>query len=268
MIDESWVTSLSSPLYYKGPSNWDVQIGKSVTNDLLWESQLLSGYMLKTANQLAMQKLSTILFRNHFGCFGWKKCLCTYKNALDTSFFLQLLNSFNDPLQICVTALVIVNAVKSKPLLLEGTVVWSYCKARVLHWIWCQLIESCTLLDSDLEHELHWLSEFWWCKNITIILLGHFHVHVSKPLCFCQVCVQISKKCQKMSKMCKFQKTKCVFAESKAAFVFDIYKNKRRFFPSHIESTLSVHRCPLCFRQRKIQLDSSLKGKTTKNPWE
>lgn len=209
-FDESWMMSLSFPLCYKGPSDWDVQNGKSLTNDLFWESQLLSNYMLKTANQLAVQKSAHYFFRNHFGCFGWKKCLYTYKKGLDTSFFLQLLNSFNDPLQICVTALVIVNAVKSKPLLLEGTVVWSYCKARVLHWIWCQLIESCTLLDSDLEDELHWLSEFWWCKtpkkteefsmaggvnlkNITIILLGHFHVHVSSH-CFCSdMCANIKQ---------------------------------------------------------------------------
>ena len=154
---------------------------------------------------------SIYLFEIISDASGEKKCLYTYKNGLDTSFFLQLLNSFNDPLQICVTALVIVNAVKSKPLLLEGTVVRSYCKALVLHWIWCQLIESCTSLDSDLEHELHWLSEFWWCKtpkkneefsmaggvnlkNITIILLGHFHVHVSKPLCFCSgMCANIKK---------------------------------------------------------------------------
>ena len=31
-------------------------------------------------------------------------------------------------------------------------------------------------------------------KNITIILLGHFHVHVSKPLCFCSgMCANIKK---------------------------------------------------------------------------
>ena len=47
--------------------------------------------------------------------------------------------------------------------------------------------------------------------------------------------------------MCKFQK-KCVFAESKVAFVFDIYKNKRRFFSSHIESTLSVASMPSLFQ--------------------
>ena len=53
--------------------------------------------------------------------------------------------------------------------------------------------------------------------------------------------------CQK----CVNFKKKCVFAESKAAFVFDIYKNKRRFFRPILSQRYPLHRCPLCFRQQK-----------------
>lgn len=88
-------------------------------------------------------------------------------------------------------------------------------------------------------------------KNITIILLGHFHVHVSKPLCFCSgMCANIKKNVRTCQKCVNFKK-KCVFAESKAAFVFDIYKNKRRFFRPILSQRYPLHRCPLCFRQQK-----------------
>ena len=150
-------------------SNWKVGDKRSVLG-------IPTTFQLHVENfqSVGHAKMSTILFRNHFGCFGWKNVYILMKTYwIHPSFCNFWMPSMTRDIA-WVTKLVIFNAWMSKPVLLEGMVVGFYCKALVLQWVWCQLIAHipCWILIWNMSHWVVLIQNTkkwrvfrgWWCK--------------------------------------------------------------------------------------------------------